>query len=189
MCTDPVLWTVFRTFNLSDQLLFNISMSSIVYVETPSTYHWSITHDLCHRCDRSYIVSFVFWNNCDSTRTLICSNNYAVDFWNVIISYNEWNIQKMSLLVTPMPVGYLVFGANKKIWAWKALLSHTITVSECYLTCHQDVEQVLCLPPIILNLLMNAFVHLYNLPFYVVFISLKTLYLSITLVLIKSNSF
>ena len=48
---------------------------------------------------------------------------------------------------------------------------------------HQDVVQVLCLPPIILNLLMNAFVHLY-LAFYVVFINLKTLYLSITFKLI-----
>ena len=61
---------------------------------------------------------------------------------------------------------------------------HTITVSDFYVTYDQDVVQVLCLPPIILNLLMNAFVHL-NLAFYVVFIiSLKTVYLSITFILI-----
>ena len=59
---------------------------------------------------------------------------------------------------------------------------HTIIVSEFYLAYHQDVVQVFCLPAIILNLLMNSFVHLY-LPFYVVFISLKTLYLSITFIL------
>ena len=59
----------------------------------------------------------------------------------------------------------------------------SITVSEFYLTYHQAVVPVLCLPPIILNILKNAFVHLY-LPFYVTFTSLKTLYLSITFILI-----
>ena len=52
-----------------------------------------------------------------------------------------------------------------------------------YLIYHQDVVQVLCLPPIILNILMNAFVHLY-LAFCAIFISVRTLYRSVTFILI-----
>ena len=51
---------------------------------------------------------------------------------------------------------------------------------------HQDIVQVLSLchhAIIIIKILMNAFVHLY-LAFYVVFISLNTLYSSITFILI-----
>ena len=36
-----------------------------------------------------------------------------------------------------------------------------MTVSECYLTYHQDVVQVLCLSQAILNILMTAFAHPY----------------------------
>ena len=64
----------------------------------------------------------------------------------------------------------LVFGANSKNIASKALPSHTIIASEFYSTYPQDVVQVLCLPPTTLNPSMNAFVHPYSV-FYVVFIS------------------
>ena len=75
----------------------------------------------------------------------------------------------------------LVFGANSKNIASKALLSHTIIASEFYSTYPQDVVQVLCLPPTILNPSMNAFVHQYSV-FYVVFISQIISFLLITFI-------
>ena len=63
-----------------------------------------------------------------------------------------------------------------------SLTSITVTYNNSlrivYLTYHQYVVQVLCLPQTILNLSINAFAHP-HLAFYVVFISLKTLFLSI----------
>ena len=75
----------------------------------------------------------------------------------------------------------LVFGANEKNIASKALLSHTIIASEFYSTYPQDVVQVLCLPSTTLNPSMNAFVHQYSV-FYVVFISQIISFLLITFI-------
>ena len=67
--------------------------------------------------------------------------------------------------------------------ASKALTSHTIIASEFYSTYPQDALQALCLPPTTLNLLMNAFVHPYNIVFYVVFISRIIFFLLITYII------
>ena len=77
----------------------------------------------------------------------------------------------------------LVFGANSKNIASKALPLHTIIASEFYSTYPQDAVQALCLPPTALHFLMNAFVHPY-LVFYVVFISRIIFFLLITYILI-----
>ena len=81
-----------------------------------------------------------------------------------------------------LPVGELIQLKNLSLKSITVAYNNSLRIllnlpSRC-----THVVQVLCLPPIILNILMNTF-FLY-LAFYVVFISLKTLYLSITFRLI-----
>ena len=105
-------------------------------------------------------------------------NKFTIIVWTI---QNNDHLRKE--LTTVRQCILLVFGANSKNIASKALPSHTIIASELYLTYPQDVVQVLCLSPTTLNLLMNAFVHPY-LVFYVILISRIIFFLLITSILI-----
>ena len=83
----------------------------------------------------------------------------------------------------PMYTSNLWCKLNKINIASKALSSHTFIASEFYSTYPQDAVQHLCLPPTVLHILMNAYVHPY-LVLYVVFISRIIFFLLITYILI-----